>query len=1276
MPRASSYNAAQFSDRACWVRQSFALIDSGATDHIVHDMSLLSDFKPFNIPISIQVGNGQKLSVVGYGTLSVKHKNHLVHFTHTLFVPGMKCNLLSVPALDVSGFKTTISDRRAVISHESDPDFNILSAPLVDGLYTLDIQQPRNSKVTISSAYEREPDMHEYTVLSQHDPESENFVNTVMLSLINALGPLYNEYGPMSVIKHASPAVADPTAQQPTAAPEPDPQPAAPEPTQQQQHTPEPQPAPNIEADLWHARLGHIAKTTLQHTCTAVNGIPSYTDLSHVYGEPCRHCIAGRFPESSHYPREHRANIPLTRVYVDCTGKHKQGWDGSTFTLNMIDEYTGYAMTFCMTSKDQVPKYLREGINRFHQLGNGNKIQEIRSDQGSEFHNETVMTLLAEYSITLTHSSPYVPQQNGVVERLNRSIAEITRCLLSHSGRSPTYWPDAYKHAVYLYNRRVASGKQKTHYELLTGKVPNLTDVRVWGCTAYVRVPTALQKEKFGARGVKCIYFGHDEYSTGYKVYDPTKKSTYAREDVIFSEKEFGKIKFTDHTNTPAVYTDPATENPTEGETMTDPTDPAPLDDEIPNVPFIPETPVETDDVSVHRAPQPRKRKLEPVRSPARSTRSKHPDLLPGVHVASRNECETEFKDRLKEYSVFTPVVYHAELALPANYVLNYGAVIDSTTPASASPNIPAYLLPNCPVVSPPPVAKYPPFPKVIPGQEMPIPANYKSAMQSEHKDLWIKAMHEEYVSLKDMKVFSNVDLPPGVQPLSSKWVYTWKVRDGVVHKAKARLVARGFEQKEGRDFDFLYAPTVASSTIKMLLAYAAESDSYIHQLDIKTAFLHGELQHKIYLHLPEGCDDHSGQVWELHRSLYGLRQAPREWYTKLADKLADLGFIRSEDDGSLFYKDVDGSRMFICIHVDDMLLIHKSKSLVLDVVAQINKIFEITDLGVASEYLGAKIERLSCGSIIIHQATYANSLVKKFLVRSSDSQMFGTLPLPIKFVFRELGSRDAKEHDECTPCDQKLYMQIVGSLLFLANFTRPDIAFAVNQLCRYTRAPSKMHWKASQYILRYINSTSDYGIVYSPSTSTVLPDLVGYCDASHNSCPDTFKSCTGFVYKICSGAIAWQSHMQQCIALSTAESEYMSINDCGKTAVWLRGLYTDIFLPPALNAFSIHVGECVPRVRFDTTSKRVEDLRVAQLIYNDNKSAIDMINSNHSTKNTKHIQKYHHWAREKVSEGTLQYVHIAGTENVSDALTKFLPADVFYKHRKSMGLRSLSGLK
>jgi hypothetical protein len=251
--------------------------------------------------------------------------------------------------------------------------------------------------------------------------------------------------------------------------------------------------------------------------------------------------------------------------------------------------------------------------------------------------------------------------------------------------------------------------------------------------------------------------------------------------------------------------------------------------------------------------------------------------------------------------------------------------------------------------------------------------------------------------------------------------------------------------------------------------------------------------------------------------------------------------------------------------------------------------------------------------------------------------------------------------------------MKIVGSLLFLSNFTRPDIAYAVNQLCRYTKAPSRMHWKATQYILRYINSTHNMGIVYSPTASFALPELIGYCDASHNSCPDTFKSCTGFIFTICSGAVAWQSHMQPCIAISTAESEYMSINDCGKTAVWLRGLYTEIFLPPHLQSISINVGECVPRVRFDTDIKQAPILREAQLIYNDNKSAIDMINNNHSTKNTKHIQKYHHWAREKVSEGILQYHHISGTINVSDALTKYLPADLFYKHRKSMGLRLLN---
>ena len=296
MPSYHAYMVDETHKRNIWFKGTYALLlDSGATDHIVYDPSLLSDYTLLHSLVSITVGNGQQLKVMGYSNLSITYGNTVVHFPHTLHVPAMKCNLLSVSALDVSGFITTIAQRRAHIAHSSNPDVCVLSATLVDHLYAIDMADHRNKSALISASPIVPSDSMQHVIIeSVHDPESENFHNTIMQSFISALGPVYNSLGPMSVThdKHAVfPAAASPSTplspEFPSNNNNPSPsmptqetmqQPPAPEPGHQQQHA----------SNLWHARLGHIAKTTLHNTLPAVKGIPiSHDDFAHVYDAPC-----------------------------------------------------------------------------------------------------------------------------------------------------------------------------------------------------------------------------------------------------------------------------------------------------------------------------------------------------------------------------------------------------------------------------------------------------------------------------------------------------------------------------------------------------------------------------------------------------------------------------------------------------------------------------------------------------------------------------------------------------------------------------------------------------------------------------------------------------------------------------------------------------------------------------------------------------------------------------------------------------------------------------
>jgi hypothetical protein len=266
------------------------------------------------------------------------------------------------------------------------------------------------------------------------------------------------------------------------------------------------------------------------------------------------------------------------------------------------------------------------------------------------------------------------------------------------------------------------------------------------------------------------------------------------------------------------------------------------------------------------------------------------------------------------------------------------------------------------------------------------------------------------------------------------------------------------------------------------------------------------------------------------------------------------------------------------------------------------------------------------------------------------------------------LNSPYAVDSDECEPCDSKKYASLIGSLMYLANFTRPDIVFSVNQLCRYISEPSVAHWKAALHVVSYLHGTHDFGLLYKPNHAS----CIGFCDASHASDIDTMRSVSGYCFSLNHALISWQSKMQSTVALSTAEAEYMAMCSAGKEGIWLSRLLQEMQSPVV--PMELHVGENVPR-QMVVKSKSAADIQNAQLIFSDSMSALAMVQNNQSSKQTKHIAKVHHWAREQVEAGTLKFQHVKGNMNVADAFTKYLPKDAFIKYRNLMGLVSLKDI-
>ncbi|KAL0414014.1 UNVERIFIED_CONTAM: Retrovirus-related Pol polyprotein from transposon TNT 1-94 [Sesamum radiatum] len=353
------------------------------------------------------------------------------------------------------------------------------------------------------------------------------------------------------------------------------------------------------------------------------------------------------------------------------------------------------------------------------------------------------------------------------------------------------------------------------------------------------------------------------------------------------------------------------------------------------------------------------------------------------------------------------------------------------------------------------------------------------------------------------------MDLPPGSTPLGCKWILKRKYKaDGSIDKYKARLVAKGFKQKEGLDFFDTYSPVTRITSIRVLIAIAALYDLEIHQMDVKTAFLNGELDEEIYMEQPEGfvVPGQEKKVCRLVKSLYGLKQAPKQWHEKFDRTMLSNGFKINECDKCVYVKSSHNSFIIVCLYVDDMLIMGSNRDVILTTKRMLTKHFDMKDMGLADVILGIKISKTSDG-LALSQSHYIENILKKF--KAYDSPPAKT---PV-----DLNLHLAKNKGESE--GQIEYSRIIGSLMYIMNCTRPDIAYAVNKLSRFTR----------------------------------------YSDANWISDSKDTKSTSGYVFTIGGGAVSWKSSKQTCIARSTMESEFIALDKAGEEAEWLRNFLEDI---------------------------------------------------------------------------------------------------------------------
>jgi hypothetical protein len=562
------------------------------------------------------------------------------------------------------------------------------------------------------------------------------------------------------------------------------------------------------------------------------------------------------------------------------------------------------------------------------------------------------------------------------------------------------------------------------------------------------------------------------------------------------------------------------------------------------------------------------------------------------------------------------------------------------------------------------------PLPDLPPGTDLPVPGTYQETLQGPYAFHWHNAVQSEINSLKDRQVYRLVPLPTGRKALSSKWTFVWKSEHGLVTRAKARLVAKGFMQKEGVDFNDIFAPTGNQDSLRLLFAMAAQHNLILHSVDVKTAFLYGILEEDIYLKQPDGCIDpiFPDYVWKLDRAIYGLKQASRVWYHKLKDVLVSMDYFVSPCDPAVFYRyEDDGQKSYLFVFVDDIIIAHSSQLHIDSIKEELSGHLEITDCGQLHCFTAIEIVRGMDQSVFIHQATYADSLIKKF--HTFDTSKATPLPPGVQFSKLQSSQHENATHPNNLPADPLKYRQLIGSLAYLANQTRPDISYAVNTLTKYFNAPSMEHWDAGQYVLSYLLGTTDFGILYTKQKNT----LSGYTDSSFGSDFDSLRSVTGQCFLMNNSIVSWRAHLQPTVALSSTEAEYMAANDSGRTALSLVQI-RNIFNCDPVECVRIHSIEPVPlKITYDIVgAKRKLN---PQLIQCDSKGAIHLLNNSHLQRSSKHIDITIHWCREHIANNRLKFEYIRGNQNPADMFTKPLPSPAFRTYRDIIGVISKSKL-
>ncbi|GBE86172.1 hypothetical protein SCP_0900490 [Sparassis crispa] len=935
----------------------------------------------------------------------------------------------------------------------------------------------------------------------------------------------------------------------------------------------------------FHRRMGHISPIIAERLVREgrVEGV-RLTDKANKE-KTCNSCIQAKITRAT-VPKERESDRTKElddRVHSDVWGPAQtETLGGKKYFTSFTDDATRWTDLYLLRAKSGTFSAYKSYEAKLKNQ-DGKTIKALQSDRGGEYLSREFTDHLTTHGTVSRLTVHDTPQHNGLAERINRTLPEHARAMLIAAKLPKNLWGEAMMHATWLKNRtstRALDGK--TPFEVRYGHLPDLGDLHEFGAKVWVRIENA---GKLDSKAREGRFVGYSTESKGYRVYWPDKHAVSVERNVRFIDETVIADEAQPEGAIEAVVpSSPSTLHQPQQKPKSHTEPPAPSSVNPPSMPTS-DAPVQEHKDENHAPEAPAERSHRPRKASAYVKR-----LNDGSGVADGRKSRPKYPQGLQPGDLMGAAAVEAE-----------------ESESEQEGDEPIFAMPAAFAVRE--------------GQE---PRSLEEAMQSPDWPQWQKAIEKEMRNLRDHHTYDLVEPPENTNVVGSKFVFRIKRNaNGKIESYKARLVAQGFSQIPGIDFNDTFAPVAKLASIRIILALAAHHDWDVHQMDVKGAYLNADLEEEIFMKQPPGQAERGKEHWVCVRhAIYGLKQSGRQWFKKMCAALDEMGLSRSLVDHCVFYldEDDDSVTLIIALSVDDTTIAGTNNA-VLWFKTEISKRFEMTDLGEMHWILGIEVRRdRAARTLSLSQRAYIDGLMARFNLEDAKPLSAPLEPGAILSI-RQCPSTPREFED----MRNVPYREAIGSLMYAALGTRPDIAFAVTALSQFMQNPGRAHWEAAKRVLRYLKSTREKWLTYGLTRDGVE----GFSDADWGSSEHRHSIC-GYVFLIDGGAVSWSAKKQPVVALSSTEAEYIALTHAAKEAIWVRYLLADI-LDPDVSKFALR-------------------------LHTDNRSAIALAKDNAYHARTKHIDIRYHFIREAVDSAAISLLYRRTEDMPADIFTKSLP--------------------